>query len=57
MIFFFIVTTGLVSTLMASINRVPVPSSGHFFKQVTSVHLNVLLSPPFQFILMLNLFV
>ena len=39
------------------LNRVPVPSSGHFFKRVTLVHLNVLLSPPFQFILMLNLFV
>ena len=26
-------------------DRVPVPSAGHFFKRVKSVHLNILFSP------------
>ena len=36
--------------------RVPVPSSGHFFKQVMSIHLNISTSPAFQFFLFFNLF-
>ena len=40
-----------VRALMASgMDRVPVPSSGHIFKRVPSVHLNILFSPGIQFI-------